>query len=114
MQQPPHYPHHQNHLPNVLRHGALAGDVPLQFAFQAVRVVLLAAAALHLMDYHPLLQDVPHDYHSNHLPLFLVHLILDLVSGGDSETSCARDHVTLLEEPQSVVKTLGDNHDDRW
>ena len=43
-----HYPHHLNHLPNVLRHGALAGDVPLQFAFQAVRVVLLAAAALHL------------------------------------------------------------------
>ena len=47
-QQPPHYPHHRNHLPNILRHSALAGDVPLQFAFQAVRVVLLAAAALHL------------------------------------------------------------------
>ena len=115
-QQLPHFPHHRNHLPNILRHSALAGDVPLQFAFQAVRVVLLAAAALHL--WHHGFEDgsgdhdgVGHDDgdhdHDNkhdheidgyvaHLPLLHIHLIFDLVGGSNRKTTRARDHVPLL------------------
>ena len=103
--------HHQDndcHLPNILWHSALAGDVPLQLALQAVRVVLLATPALHLINTNITIMTISmvKMVRHNHLPFLLVHLVLDLVGRGDCEAPRAGDHVPLLQEPKGVVETL--------